>query len=172
MTRSRVMSRSGSSLRRSLPPVSCCGEGKTRLDSPWEVHWPILHTAFCSSSPPFKKVCDVSGAKVFKSIKKDARVFVIDHCGHALSVEQPKRCALLIENLISQGRWSQSAYISSISLFIIPFSFYFRTYVWKICLVLLTNIITPWMKRKRVATKHTTSQKITNINNRISESSK
>ena len=100
-TRSRVTSRSGSSLRTSLPPVSCCGEGKTRLE-------PIpsftLHIVPRSPPPPLKKVCDVSGAKVFKSIKKDARVFVIDHCGHAISVEQPKRCALLIENLISQGR--------------------------------------------------------------------
>ena len=62
----------------------------------------LFFTVHIVPPPLLKKVCDVSGAKVFKSMKKDAKVFIIDNCGHAISVEQPKRCALLIEELVSQ----------------------------------------------------------------------
>lgn len=66
-----------------------------------------------ATPPKTKKVCDVSGARVFKAVKKDAKVFVISNCGHALSVDQPIKCTRLIVSFVSQFHPSQSIHTLS-----------------------------------------------------------
>ena len=53
-----------------------------------------------SLSPP--QVCDVSGARLMKKMVKNCRVFIINNCGHALSIEKPLKCAKLLERFVQE----------------------------------------------------------------------
>ena len=62
----------------------------------------LNHSLTHSPTPSSPQICDVSGAKIMKKLVKTAQVFVINNCGHALSVEKPGKCAQLIERFITQ----------------------------------------------------------------------
>ena len=47
------------------------------------------------------QVCDVSGASILHSLVRGSRVQVLERCGHAISLERPRKCARLLTDFIS-----------------------------------------------------------------------
>ncbi|CAI8005048.1 Monoacylglycerol lipase abhd6-A [Geodia barretti] len=47
------------------------------------------------------RVCDVSGASILHSLVRGSRVQVLERCGHAISLERPRKCAQLLTDFIS-----------------------------------------------------------------------
>ena len=47
------------------------------------------------------QICDVSGASILHSLVPKSEVAVLEKCGHAISLERPRKCSSLLTHFIS-----------------------------------------------------------------------
>ena len=53
-------------------------------------------------SPPLSQVCDISGGHILTKVITHAEMTVVKRCGHALSLERPKKTSYLIRGFIQK----------------------------------------------------------------------
>ena len=58
-----------------------------------------LSKLHCCSS--LSQICHVSGAKIAKRMSPNSKVYILNNCGHAISVEKPVKTAKLITEFVS-----------------------------------------------------------------------
>ena len=51
---------------------------------------------------PFSQICHISGAKMVKKQSPRTKVYVLNNCGHAVSVEKPGKCVRFITRFITE----------------------------------------------------------------------
>lgn len=48
------------------------------------------------------QVCHPSGAKIIQDLIKGSEVIFVEKCGHAMTMDRPRKCAGLVKNFIGQ----------------------------------------------------------------------
>ena len=58
------------------------------------------------------QICDPSGATILHSLVPTSQVHILERCGHAISLERPRKCARLLAGFISHHHGSDSCHMT------------------------------------------------------------
>ena len=61
----------------------------------------LIYTTPYLQTSVLLQICDVSGASILHSLVPKSEVAVLEKCGHAISLERPRKCSSLLTHFIS-----------------------------------------------------------------------